>query len=61
MNNKETGKRSSWQSAASKLMLATDTGGKANIGDAAQQLALALSVENRLDFDNRLLRRTPTK
>jgi hypothetical protein len=26
MNNKETGKRSSWQSAARKLMLAAETG-----------------------------------
>ncbi|MDB5927324.1 MAG: hypothetical protein JWN13_6260 [Betaproteobacteria bacterium] len=51
MFNKETGKRSSWQSAARKLMLAAETGNKGDIEDATKQIELALFMESRLGFE----------
>ena len=48
MNNKETGGRSSWQSAAQKLMTAAESGSKAEIEGATKQIELALLMENRL-------------
>jgi hypothetical protein len=50
MDNKETGKRSSWQSAAQKLMTAAETGSKSDIDAATKQIELALFMENRLQM-----------
>jgi hypothetical protein len=37
--------------AATKLMLASQTGNKGDIGNATKQIELALFLENRLDLD----------
>jgi hypothetical protein len=47
----------SWGGAATKLMLAAETGNKGDIEDATKQIELALFVENRLDFDRTHLRK----
>jgi hypothetical protein len=50
LNNKETGKRSSWQSTAEKLMAAAETNSKDDIEAATKQIELALLMENRLEM-----------
>jgi hypothetical protein len=52
-------KRSSG-SAATKLMLAAETGNKGDIEDAPKQIELARFMENRPDFDRTHLRNGPT-
>jgi hypothetical protein len=52
--------RCSWGGAATKLMLAAETGNKGDIEDATKQIELALFMENRLDFDRTHLRNGST-